>query len=134
MRFIALVLVFLGISIGAPDSGRFAGIWVAHFKGADICTIEINQNDSKIDGVTKSCKVSIDQNGELIDADAPDPSEPPRPFLKAQATGGVLTYEQEDNDGQPMKFEFRLSSEGKADLHILGAPIAIRPIRFERRK
>ena len=32
-----------------------------------------------------------------------------------------------------MKFELKLTAEGKAELRIVDTPVAIKPIRFERR-
>jgi hypothetical protein len=115
-----------------PAANRFAGVWVATFKGTVICTLEIEEKDDQISGVSKACKISVDQNGDIIEGEAPDGSEHPEPFLNAKVDGAVLKYE-EDDDGKPLKFELKLTAEGKAELRIVDAPITIKPIRFERK-
>ena len=45
----------------------------------------------------------------------------------------ILSYEIEEDDGSRMKFQFKLTTEGKAELRFVDAPIKIKPIRFERR-
>jgi hypothetical protein len=119
---------------GLSQAGtRFGGVWEASFKGTVICTIEIEDKGDTVEGVSKSCKVSVDQNGDLLETEAPDGSEPPQPFVKPKVDGSSIRYELEENDGSRMKFEFRLTGEGKAELRFVDAPIAIKPIRFERR-
>ena len=132
MRIVSLAFLLACAIIASAAPGRFGGLWVATFKGA-ICTLEIEDSGDKIAGVSKSCKISVDQNGELIEADAPDGSGAPQPFIKPKTDGAVLSYELEEDDGERMKFEFRTTGEGKAELRFVDAPIAIKPIRFERR-
>ncbi|HEY3742756.1 MAG TPA: hypothetical protein VGL53_23080 [Bryobacteraceae bacterium] len=126
------VLFLLSLHGAVPPAQRFGGIWVATFKGVDICTLEIKDDGEKIEGASKDCKVSVDQNGDLIEGEKPDGSGEPEPFLSPKVDGTVLRYQQ-DEDGTPMKFELHLMGEGKADLHFIGAPITIKPIKFERR-
>lgn len=129
---LSAVLFLLSLHGAVPAAQRFGGTWVAKFKGVDICTLEIKEDGEKIEGSSKDCKVSVDQNGDLIEGEAPDGSGSPEPFLNPKAEGDVLRYQQ-DEDGTPMKFEFHLTGDGKAELHFIGAPVTIKPIRFERR-
>ena len=75
----------------------------------------------------------MDQQGNLIEAGVPEGEPMPQPFVNPKVDGSTLTYELLEDDGERMKFEFKLMAEGKAELHFIGAPIAIKPIRFERR-
>ena len=128
-RFVFL----LACAVAAAAPGRFAGEWVATFKGTTICTLEIEEPGGKLAGVSKACKISVDQKGDLIDAAAPDGDQMPQPFVNPKVEGSTLTYELIEDDGERMKFEFRLTAERKAELRFVGAPIAIKPIRFDRR-
>ena len=64
---------------------------------------------------------------------APDGDQMPQPFVNPKVEGSTLTYELFEDDGERMKFEFRLTAERKAELRFVGAPIVIKPIRFDRR-
>lgn len=123
MRLIAIFVTLLlaGVASAAAARGRFAGHWVATFKGTDICILEIEESGDKVTGYTKFCKISVDQNGDLVEAEAPDGTEPDEPFFNQQ------------DDAERMKFELKLTAEGKAELRIVDTPVAIKPIRFERR-
>jgi hypothetical protein len=46
--------------------------------------------------------------------------------------GNTLSFEGKD-DNDVVKFEMKVVSDGKAELRILEAPVAVKPIRFERR-
>ena len=131
ISFCAIACLVAGIVNAAPPV-RFSGRWVAAFKGTDICIIEIEESDGKVSGESKACKISVDQNGDLLEGESPDPSQAPEPFLSPKVDGASLRYEQADGADR-MKFEFRVTGEGKAELRFVGAPIAIKPIRFERR-
>ena len=66
-------LVFLlAFAATAAEESRFAGEWVAAFKGTTICKLAIEESGSKITGASMFCKISVDQNGELIEGGEPD--------------------------------------------------------------
>lgn len=130
MRVFFILLMASFVLNAAP--GRFTGQWVAKLKGSVICTLEIEEPGGKIAGVSKSCHISVDQNGELLEAGVIEKDQDPLPFFNPKADGSTLTYELLEDDGERMKFEFKLTAEGKADLRFLSAPIAIKPIHFER--
>jgi hypothetical protein len=130
MRAITFLILLTGLACGAEP--RFGGTWVATFKGTPICTLEIEEKDDRISGVTRACNISVDQNGDLIEGATPDSSEPGEPFLHPRVDGSILKYEQDD-DGKPIKFELKLTAEGKAELRIVDSPVVVKPIRFEKR-
>ena len=131
MRLIYLAVLLAGLS---HAGNRFGGVWVANFKGTTICTLEIDDKDETLTGVSKSCRISVDQNGDLLEAEAPAPEESqPSHEFKPKVDGLSIRYELEDDDASSLKFEFRLTGEGKAELHFVNPPITIKPIRFERR-
>jgi hypothetical protein len=136
MRLIPISLIFLlagaaGTASAAPN--RFDGVWVATFKGTAICTLEIKDDGNQIAGVSKACKVSVDQYGDLLEGEAPDGSEPPLPFVKPKADGGALRYELVEENGERMTFEFHIVGDGRGDLRFINAPVSIKPIRFDRK-
>lgn len=134
MRRIAFIVLFTASLLAAAAAPKdFAGRWVATLKGTDICTIEIEDVGGKLAGASKFCHISVDQHGDLIEAGAPETDPPPSPFINPNIDGDTLNYEQSDGDGERMKFAFTLTSDGKADLQILAAPVAIKPIHFTRR-
>lgn len=130
MRLLSLVL-FLSATLTAQGP-RFSGKWLATFKGMTICTLEIEEPGGKIAGVSAACRISVDQNGDLIEAEAPDANQDPQPFLNPKVSGSILTYELIEDDGERMKFEFKLTGDGKAELRFVNVPVAIKSIRFER--
>jgi hypothetical protein len=133
ITLIALLMAAAASSaVPAAAANRFAGVWVAMFKGTVVCTLEIEEKDGQISGASKACKISVDQNGDLIDGEKPDGSETPEPFIGPKADGAILRYEQDD-DGKPIKFELRLTGDDKAELRIVNAPITVKPIKFEHK-
>ena len=134
MRFLFIAVVLASGMASAADAKRFGGTWTASFKGTVICTLEIEDaGDGKVTGVTKGCNVSVDQNGDLIEAPAHEGPDNPQPFLNTKVDGDLLRFEEEDGS-DVLKFELRLTGKGTADLRILDAPITIKPIHFERGK
>ena len=84
------VLVTAAVCSFAQSPSRFAGAWVAMLNGTAICTLEIEGDEAKPAGVSRACKISVDQNGELLEGEAPDGSGPVQPFLKPKVDGPVL--------------------------------------------
>ena len=107
-----LVLALIATLANAAQT-RFAGEWLATHNGTTICTIDIVEDGGKISGESKSCRVSVDQNGDLIDAGAPDGSEPSQPFINPKIVGETLAYQLQEDNGDRMKFQFKLTGTEK---------------------
>jgi len=114
----------------AEAQKKFAGTWEARFKDKVICTIRVKAGEA-ISGETDACTISVDENGELKEPDASQQPDEPEPMLNPKIEGDTLSFEIKNED-EVLKFEMKLVGEGQAELRILGAPVAIKPIRFKR--
>ena len=129
---VALLPVLVCLPLAAQDAEaqkKFAGTWEAKFKDKVICTIRVRAGD-QISGEMADCSISVDGNGDLQESESTDHDEP-EPMLNPKLQGEVLTFESKD-DNDVLKFEMKLVGDGKAELRILGAPMPIKPIHFER--
>ena len=129
----ALLPLLACLPLGAQDAEaqkKFAGTWEAKFKDKVICTIRVKAGEP-VSGEMADCSISVDGNGDLQEPESTD-HDKPEPMLNPKVQGDTLSFEgQDDND--VLKFEMKLVGDGKAELRILEAPVAIKPIPFERK-
>jgi hypothetical protein len=130
--FLSLVACLCLAARDTDASKKFAGTWEAKFKDKVICTIRLRAGDS-ISGETEACDINVDANGNLQEPESNDASgRPPSPIFNAKLQESTLTFENKDGD-DVLKFEMKLVGDGQAELTILDAPVAIKPIRFLRK-
>ena len=124
-----LALVALAQDAGVPK--RFAGTWEAKFKDKVICTINLEVADP-LSGNMHACNVNVNEDGDLIEPEGSD--DKTDPILDPKLQGDTLSYSVKDEDGgEPLKFELKLTGEGRAELTFLNAPVKMKPIRFEKK-
>jgi hypothetical protein len=115
----------------ADTQKKFAGTWEAKFKDQVICTIRIKAGEP-ISGETADCSISVDENGDLKEPESGGSPDEPSPMFNPKVEGGTLRFEEKDGD-DVLKFEMKLVGDGQAELRILDAPIAVKPIHFARK-
>ena len=134
-RFVvALLFLTACLPLAAQDAKaqkKFAGTWEAKFKDKVICTIRVKAGD-QISGESADCSISVDGNGDLQEPESTNHADEPEPMLNPKLHDDTLSFENKDGD-DVLKFEMKLVGEGKAELRILGAPMPVKPIRFERK-
>ena len=134
-RFVIALLPLLAcLPLAAQDADgqkKFAGTWEAKFQDKVICTIRVNAGEP-ISGETADCSISVDENGDLKEPDSTDQPDKPSPMLNPKVQGDTLSFDKTDGDGV-LKFEMKVVGEGQAELRILDAPVAVKPIRFARK-
>ncbi len=133
LRLTNTLLIVGGLCLHAQDSApakKFIGEWNAKFKDKTICTIRLRSGDP-ISGQSESCDINVDANGDLQESDSANRSEDPSPILNPKVQGSTLTFQEKDDD-DTLKFEFTIVGDGKAELKIVGAPVAVKPILFSR--
>src|ERR1039458_6746787 len=134
-RFVIALLPLLAcLPLTAQDADaqkKFAGTWEAKFKDKVICTIRVRAGEA-ISGETADCSVNVDENGDLKEPDSTDRPDKPSPMLNPKVQGDTLSFDKTDGDGV-LKFEMKVVGEGQAELRILDAPVAVKPIRFARK-
>lgn len=126
-----LILALPLLAQGAKEQQRFAGTWEAKFKGAVICTIKLDAGE-ELSGATYGCSIQVNQEGDLIETQAPEHADEPSPILSPRIQGDKLSFENKDGD-DTLKLELTLTGEGRAELRFVDAPVKIKPVRFERR-
>jgi len=126
------LLAFLPL-VGQDAEARkkFAGTWEARFKDKVICTIRLKAGD-QITGEAEACNINVDANGDLQEPESTGQADTPSPILNAKLHGDTLTFEEKDGD-DVLKFEMKLVGDGRAELRILDAPVAVKPIHFARK-
>jgi hypothetical protein len=115
----------------ADGQNRFAGTWEAKFKDRVICTIRVKAGEP-ISGETADCSINVDENGDLKEPDSGDHPDQPSPMINPKVEGETLRFEVKEGDDS-IKFEMKLRGEGQAELQILDAPMAVKPIHFVRK-
>lgn len=134
-RLMAALLPLLAcLPLAAQDSqaqNKFAGAWEAKFKDKVICTIRLRAGET-ISGETAGCNINVDANGDLKEPEDADRPDQPSPVLNPKIQGQTLTFEEKEDD-DVLKFELKLVGEGQAELRILDAPMAIKPIHFAKK-
>jgi hypothetical protein len=110
---------------------QFVGTWQASFKDKVFCTIQLQAGD-KISGTFSAGHISVDDDGNLTEAEASESGET-TPILKPSIEGDKLSFETEDGDDEALKFEMRITGEGQAELRFIGVPIRMNPIPFQRK-
>jgi len=134
-KVINSLLICAGLCLhaqGSDSAKRFLGEWTAKFKDKIICTIRLQAGDP-IGGQSEDCNINVDANGDLQEPDSANHSDEPSPIINAKLNGSTLTFEEKDGD-DILKFEFTIVGEGKAELKIVGSPVAVKPIPFSRRQ
>jgi len=134
LKLVSIPLILAGLGLQAQDSGaakKFIGEWNARFKGKVICTIRLTPGDP-ISGQSEDCNINVDANGDLQEPDPANQPGEPSPILKPKVQGSTLSFEEEEG-GDTIRFEFTIVGDGKAELKIVDAPVAVKPIPFSRR-
>jgi len=134
IRLTTAALMFAAIALHAGDSDtakKFFGEWTAKYKDTVVCTIRLKSGEP-VSGESENCNISVDANGDLQEPDPAQHSDGPSPILNAKLRGSTLAFE-ENEGGEVIKFEFTLVGDGKAELKMLNAPVAVKPIAFLRK-
>ncbi|MBV8820374.1 MAG: hypothetical protein JO022_18585 [Acidobacteriaceae bacterium] len=124
----SLLLLVLACTVSAQDN-NFQGTWEAKFKGTIFCILNINES-KEVSGSLVCGSLSVDDSGELTEVGAPG-DRARMPLQQIKADERIMSFAVDDGDG-PMKFEFRITGEERAELRFLDAPQKINPIRFTR--
>jgi len=135
LRLTTSLLILAGLCLHAQDSApakKFIGEWNAKFKDKIICTIRLTPGEP-ISGQSENCNINVDANGDLQEPDPASHADEPSPILNPKVQGSTLTFEEKDDD-DVIKFEFTIVGDGKAELKIVGAPVAVKPIPFLRQQ
>ncbi len=109
---------------------RFGGDWQAKFNGAPFLTLHVEAG-AKVEGTISTGRITVDDNGELTDAEA-QPEGKELDLMKVRVDGDRMTFEVDAN-GELMRFEMRLTGEGKGELRFSGTEVKIKPIRLDRK-
>ena len=108
---------------------RFAGTWQAKFNDKVFLTVRLEPG-ARMSGIVSTGRITVDDDGELTEAEA-SPEGKESDVMHARIDGERLTFETDD-DGELMKFEMRITSDGKAELRFVGQSMKINPIRLNR--
>ncbi len=131
---ILLLLLPLAALVLAQDVAmqkRFIGTWEARFKDKVICTINLEAGHP-LSGNMHACNVNVNADGDLIEPEGSD--DKTDQILDPKLQAETLSYSVKDEDGgEPLRFELKLTGEGHAELTFLNAPVKMKPIRFEKK-
>ena len=134
-RLASAVLLFGAVCLQADDSDtakKFIGEWQAKYKDTVVCTIRLHPGDP-ISGEAEACNINVDANGNLQEPDPANQSDEASPILNAKVQGSTLTFEEKEGD-DIIRFEFTAVGDGRAELKLMNAPVAVKPIPFSRVK
>jgi hypothetical protein len=133
LKSLAMLSIFACLPLAAQDSAaqkKFAGTWEAKFKDQVICTIRVKAGDP-ITGETSACSINVDENGDLKEPEG-DASSDISPMVNPVIHGDILSFEDKDGN-EVLKFELKLTGDGRAELTILESPVPLKPIHFSRK-
>jgi hypothetical protein len=100
------------------------------FHGQSFSTMILVQNSSGIRGTVTPSRIALDNDGELSRAD-PSEDRTPSPISKTKLEGNALHVTVGDGN-QPFEFIVTLKDATHAEIHPIGAPPNMKPIRAER--
>jgi len=129
---VAAILLCLG-SLGAPaQPAKFAGTWEAKTDGKVFLVLKI-ETGKKISGTLNAGSITLDDNGDLVEAEPVEDRE--APFFFAKAEGDKLEFDYQDQgDDEIMHFELKLTGEGAGELRIVDEHIPkMKPFRLRKK-
>jgi beta-lactamase regulating signal transducer with metallopeptidase domain len=118
------------VSASTNTAQKFAGTWHWMFQGQSFATMTLVQNGSGITGTVTPSRIALGDDGELSRADPSDDSAP-SPISKTKLEGSALHVTVGDGK-QPIEFIVTLKDATHAEIHPVGAPPNMKPIRAER--
>ena len=130
-----LCATFCVLPAGQDSKGQkaFAGTWEGKFKGKVFCVLKL-ETDPSISGTFSPGRISVDNDGEITEA---EPSTPPGssfPILHPKLQNSQLSFEwKEDDDQEVLRFEMKLTGQAEAELHLVGIDNPIQPIHLHRK-
>src|SRR5436190_280015 len=98
----------------APE--KFAGTWEAKAKGTTFLVLKIDAGQ-KITGVMKAGHVQMDEKGELLDVGPPE--DDGNPIFFAEVADDKLSFNFQDDAGDVMTFELKLTGDDAGELRIV---------------
>jgi hypothetical protein len=114
MRLAALLIFTAGLAMASGE--KFAGTWEATSKGTVFLVLKVKAAE-KISGTLNAGKVQINDDGDLQDAGPVEDHE--APIFFAEVDGDKLKFEFQDEDGDVMSFELKLTGDGSGELRIV---------------
>ena len=133
-RYRILALTFLSLTgllfaQNQPAHKDFTGTWQASFKGAVFMTLKIQHGD-KLSGTMTPGRISVNDDGDLIEAEAADGEA--EPIANARIEGEALSFDwKEKDDTEVVTLEVKLTGENEAELRFRGEA-RIKPIHLRR--
>ena len=114
----------------STEATRFAGTWHWIFNGNSFSTMILNWNGSTMTGSVTESKIALNDEGGLSRA---DPSDDGAVALirRAWFDGSALHITVTDGPN-PLEFIVTLKDDTHADIHPVGAPPKMKPIRAEK--
>jgi hypothetical protein len=128
----ALISLTLAAQEGKTQKA-FAGTWEGKFKGTVFWVLKIDTG-SKISGTMSPGKVSVNDEGDITDAQPSDSGED-FPILNPKIESNKLSFgwKEGESDDEPLQCEMTLIGDGEADLQVDAGGHTIKPIRLKRK-
>lgn len=104
-----------GIALSAEET-KFAGTWEASSGDKVFLVLKLHAGN-KISGTLNAGSISMDDEGNLVEAGPVEDRE--SPIFFARAEGDKLEFDFQDEDNEVMHFELKLVAENKAELRII---------------
>jgi len=115
LRVAAVAALLAGLAVSA-EKERFAGTWEATSKGTVFLVLKV-QTGEKISGTMNAGKITMNDEGDLVEAGPVEDHEAPIFFAKVD--GDKLTFGFQDEDDSVMEFELKLTGDGAGELRIV---------------
>jgi hypothetical protein len=109
-------LLGLFVASLAAEETKFSGTWEAS-AGDKVFLVLKLQAGSKISGTLNAGSISMDDEGNLVEAGPVEDKE--SPIFFARAEGDKLEFDFQDEDNEVMHFELKLVAENRAELRII---------------
>jgi len=117
--FTLFAALCIPVAAQEPDAQQtFAGVWEATFKGDVFMILKLEAGD-KISGTLSGGQLSVDHNGEIIEASGGGKE---LPISNARIEGTKLSFDWKDSDDETVKLETTVTENGKAQLRFMDLP------------
>jgi hypothetical protein len=108
----------------------WAETWTAAYKGKPYLILKLDSGAGRLSGTLSAGQVETDEQGNVTAIEQPPSAALPLKSMKL--TGGTLSFETIDSDGDAIHYAMRLTADGGAELRLPGAPIKLAPFALTR--
>jgi hypothetical protein len=128
LRRLAACLI-VAASVCAQDAARFTGKWEAEHRGQKYLLLTIDAGAPLKMSLTTAV-IKVDETGGI--SEIVGPVQHREEILESKIENGRLLFRTRQDDGDEIRYEMRVESDGTALLRLVDEPDWVKPFRLKR--